>query len=364
MSKYMSQYKASEIVEELQKQGLIKDETISDFIITNHQTKELPLYLRALIGIGTFIASLLFLAFLYFSKLVSFNDEMALMILGLSFIALAIVLQQLSKYKKMIAHTFFMQYSFTAIAIGRFSFVYGFSKYLDSKWGITFALLAITFITYSIYKISIDRFLSTLAVLISISFDLFFYNDLNQYENFMQTLFFICLIVGAGFLLTYGKLKPAYIPLAYAFVFSICFIIFLIQIDFTPNYKKWQFSLNYGNAILTMALIAAIAWAFGRIKALKSEAFIFSSLGAVILGIFTTSPIILSITLMIFGYAKHDKILLTLGSLFLAAFLCHYYYSLELTLLYKSAILCASGALLLLARLYIHYRGWNKGDAS
>ena len=364
MTKYMSQYNARTLVEELQKQGLINDETISDFIINNHQTKVLPLYLRTLIGIGTFIASLLFVAFLYFSKLVSFNDEIALMICGLASVAIAIILQQLAKYKPMIAHTFFMQCSFTAIAIGKFSFVYGFSKYLDSKWGITLALLAITFITYPIYKISIDRFLSTLAVLISIATNIFMFYNFNQHENFGQTLFFICLIVCAGFLFTYGKLKQAYIPLAYAFVFSICFIILFKQIDFTPINKKWQFSLNYHSAILTMSLIATIAWAFGRIKALKSEAFTLSVLSTVVLGIITSPAIILSITLMIFGYSKHDKILLTLGSLFLAAFLYDYYYSLELTLLYKSVILCASGALLLLARLYIHYRGWVKGDAS
>lgn len=63
------------------------------------------------------------------------------------------------------------------------------------------------------------------------------------------------------------------------------------------------------------------------------------------------------IVVLLLGYANGNRSLTGLGVVSLLAYLSYYYYSLEATLLQKSALLIALGAALLLARLALH-RWW------
>jgi hypothetical protein len=59
--------------------------------------------------------------------------------------------------------------------------------------------------------------------------------------------------------------------------------------------------------------------------------------------------------ILIAGYANADRVLAGLGILALLGYLSHYYYSLQATLLEKSALLAAAGAALLVARFALRY---------
>jgi hypothetical protein len=59
--------------------------------------------------------------------------------------------------------------------------------------------------------------------------------------------------------------------------------------------------------------------------------------------------------ILIVGYANADRVLAGLGVLALLGYLSHYYYSLQATLLEKSALLAAAGIALLAARLAIRH---------
>lgn len=78
------------------------------------------------------------------------------------------------------------------------------------------------------------------------------------------------------------------------------------------------------------------------------------------LGVISAPGILLSIGLMILGYAKHERLILLLSSILLPLFLFLYYYNLDLTLIKKSGILIANGVLILSGRIYMHYRGIDK----
>lgn len=65
--------------------------------------------------------------------------------------------------------------------------------------------------------------------------------------------------------------------------------------------------------------------------------------------------------ILIVGYANADRVLAGLGIFALLGYLSHYYYSLQATLLEKSALLAAAGIALLLARLAM--RHWWPDDA-
>lgn len=65
--------------------------------------------------------------------------------------------------------------------------------------------------------------------------------------------------------------------------------------------------------------------------------------------------------ILIVGYANADRVLAGLGILALLGYLSHYYYSLQATLLEKSALLAAAGAALLVARFALRY--WEPASA-
>lgn len=64
-----------------------------------------------------------------------------------------------------------------------------------------------------------------------------------------------------------------------------------------------------------------------------------------------------AVAILVVGYANGNRVLAGLGLAGLVGYLSQYYYSLQLTLLEKSALLAAAGAALLIARLALH-RWW------
>src|SRR5690606_30097983 len=121
---------------------------------------------RALVGVGAFIASLCFIGFVAIG--ISQTDEEGFVVWGLIFAALAIGLQKLSGADNTIKNSFLMQSSFAFMATGKALFTLGMAEIFGSGWGATIAILIITAATYHVYRMSVDRFLSTFAVFFSI----------------------------------------------------------------------------------------------------------------------------------------------------------------------------------------------------
>ena len=63
------------------------------------------------------------------------------------------------------------------------------------------------------------------------------------------------------------------------------------------------------------------------------------------------------LSILVIGFANGNRVLAGVGVIALLGYLSHYYYSMQTTLLEKSALLAATGAALLLARLALH-RWW------
>lgn len=79
--------------------------------------------------------------------------------------------------------------------------------------------------------------------------------------------------------------------------------------------------------------------------------------GAAILGLASIKApgVAPAAAILIAGYANADRVLAGLGIFALLGYLSHYYYSLQATLLEKSALLAAAGAALLIARFALRY---------
>lgn len=72
-----------------------------------------------------------------------------------------------------------------------------------------------------------------------------------------------------------------------------------------------------------------------------------------------------TVTMLLLGYANGNRVLAGLGILSLLAYWSYYYYSLDLTLLQKSAVLLSAGIVLIAARLAVKRRwpGAGKKEA-
>jgi hypothetical protein len=263
-----------------------------------------------------------------------------------------------------ITSSFLTQASFCLMATGKVLFAMGFAQLFtpNEGWGATLALLILTAATYYVFRMSIDQFLSSLATFVSIFFNLVSEHSASEATQIAINAFFVVQLGLAAFLITSGRIKKDYLPIAYAAIGALCAvaIFFAMRSEVGRFGYRQDFSPAIINISLTAALIALIGWAAGGIEKLKSEPLSVASVGAVCLGIISAPGILLAVGLMILGYAQHDRVVLIFGGLMLPVFLSLYYYNLDLTLMVKSGILVASGAVLLAGSAYMRYRGFDR----
>ncbi len=363
MSKYMTEYHAAELLDSLAAKGLAESgPALETFVVAQQQEQEIPLYIRALIGVGAFIASFCFIGFLVAADIIDIDQEDGMIVWGVLFAGLAIGLQQIAGETHDARHSFFMQSSFTAMAVGKTLFVIGFAEGMDSGWGVSIATLIVTVLTYHIYRMSIDRFLSSFACLFSVLLNILWDHDAGGARAVLFNGFFLMQMACAALLLTHGKIKSDYIPLSYAFAFSLCTSILFLASHAKFGYWREEELIHpaFINIMLALALVALIGWAAGSMAKLQDKALLLASSASILLGVISAPGIILSIGLMILGYAKHEKLLMILGGLLMPVFLFLYYYNLDISLMQKSAILAGSGVLLLAGRGYLKYKGWDR----
>jgi hypothetical protein len=367
-AKYASSYTARQLFADWLSRDLIardQQEQLERFSIDWASRRELPLYVHALVGVGAFIGGFCFIGFLATAQIIDLNSEAGLIVWGIAFIGGAILLAKTAGDKDhAVKNSFMTQTSFCLMATGKVLFVIGFAQLFEPHegWGVTLALLLLTAATYHVFPMSTDRFLSSLAVFISIFSNLVASHSALGAIQIAINAFFVAQLALAAFLMTSGTLKKDYLPIAYAAVGSLCAVavFFAMKSEVGHLGYRQDFSPAIINIALTAALIALIGWSAGGMEKLKSEPLAVASFGAVCLGIISAPGILLSAGLMVLGYAQHDRVLLIAGGLLFPAFLSLFYYNLDLTLMAKSGILVASGAVLLAGGAYMHYRGFDQ----
>lgn len=323
---------------------------------------DLPLYLRALVGVGAFVACACFVGFLSVTHLINFDGSGDLIVLGLFCVIAAIAADFLCRHPgSVIAQSFIVQVSFCFMMLGKFLFVMGVAwlfKYQEG-WGITIGALLITVATYPIYRVSLDRCLSPLFTLASVFFNLISPLHGHGLNPVLINLFIIVQVVLAGFLFMNGRMRRMIVPIAYALAFSICIAIVFVDFGLMSSAQASHFDTHIINAALVIALITLIARLAGSAKESSKEPLLAASLLVVLIGLVSAAGVILSICFMVLGYGIRERPLLLLGTLLLPVFLVGFYYNLDLNLMAKSGALTGAGVLLLGARSYM---GWRKLD--
>lgn len=224
--------------------------------------------------------------------------------------------------------SFLMQTSFAFMAAGKALIAIGAALAVDSIWGVAIAISISTAATYHVYRNSLDRLLSTFAVFFSILVTILWERDFVGSRELLLNGFMLFQVVAAAVLLTKVWLKRDYIPLTYGLLFSLCASALFLASHAKFGYWAHEeiINSNFVNLLFAAGLIAAIVWIAGGVtEKLKSEPLVLALLGALLLGVISAPGIILSIALMVLGYAKHEKIMVVMGALLVSIFLFFYY---------------------------------------
>lgn len=341
------------LLDALARDGHIADrQALETFVLARQGETELPLHVRVLVGIAAVIACACFMGFLWKIGLIDYDEPAGMLVSGPVFIVAAILMIRMAGTAQTALGSFLRQASLATMVTGKLLFVSGFAESFDTGWAVPLATLMVTVATYSLFAMSIDRFLSSFFVLLSVTVNLVWNDELELPRELLTSGYFGLQLAVAGVLLTHGRVRREYLPIAYALILSLC------ATALVPWYNATDPMLV--NAFLAGGLIALFAWAGGGIDTLKRPPMVLASLGAVLLALISTPALMLSISLMIVGYAKHDRRLLILGALLMPVFLWTYYYDPDVSLLMKSVILTVSGITLLAGRFYLSYTGKSR----
>jgi len=345
---------------------LIDQEKIPAFMTEQQKNKSGPLYLKLLLGFGAFLSAIFLIGFLFLAGLISEKHQEYWFLWGLAFIATAIQLHRMKGHDEIMTQTFLAQSSLASMAIGKILFVYSIAHILDTSSGFPIALLIATGMTYYVYKVPTDRFLSSFCCLVAILMNIFFEAGLGDARAWFVNGFFLCQLTAAAYLFTHDNIKPDYRPLTYALILSLCATVLLIstQSEFNPRKYNDYIQPYIMNFLLTGGLISLLIHIVGDMKKIKTLPIILACCGTAFLGAISAPGILLAISLMVVGYDRHDRYVTWMGLLLVPVFLFYFYYSLDITLLQKSAVLFGSGIVLLTGYGYMKFKKWDQGDQS
>jgi len=351
----------------LEVKGLLqKRNTAEAYLLCDQNAAFVPVYIHILIGFGAFIGCIFVSSLLFALDILSYKNY-SYLITGSTFIILSLIVYYPFRYAKPLLHSFSIQSALLFMIIGKIFFVIG-AYYnfplrignIESTWTITLALLFVTLLTYFVFPNIVDRFLSSLATLLSLLFNL-----IKEYQNNIP----LFVIFATSLAILYGlyiwRNRPqAWDPLVIACIVYLCCISIFLSTYFLSselsNELFWKVPSVAFNLLVAAFLIGLCFHFAGSLTSLFELPLLFSCISIIILSLVSNNGILWSIGLLILGYGKHQRGLITFGITFLILFLIEYYYNLSMTLQHKSFLLMASGALLLIIYSAMKYLNWDK----
>ena len=355
---------AADLVDHLSSKNLITDPgDISNFIQAQQQTPDIPIYLKILSGIGAFIASVCFIAFLVLIEVINFNNAVGALTTSIIFIVAAIGLYTATSDDSTTGKNFFLQVSFALMGTGKFLFIFAtLESFGEDLLAIALSSCLITALTYPFYRLHVERFMSCCGVLYVILLNILWGDKLGLPTDIAFNLFILGQLVAAGWLLFHPRVPAFFQPLSQALIVGLAGSVLFLSSHTEFNYldNPLVISPSISNILFALALILLIIWAAGGKEHMKREPVIVGVIGAILLAVLSAPGILLSLGLMIFGYARHDRLFTLFGFVLLPVFLWLYYYNLDISLLQKSIILVTSGIVMIAGKFYLKLRGWDR----
>lgn len=311
-----------------------------------------PWYIRVLVGGGAWIASLFLAAFLALLDVIDWGQPS-------SAVAGAIVCAAAVALRRKTSGDFPVQLALAACVAGEILIVGGVTGTDIFHRGdvVTGAatVIALEALLLFIYPDAVHRFLSAAASVLAWGVLL---HELKVPGSFDLVAAATAILAGLVWVheprLQAGRLAAIQAPAGYGLVAA------LLAGLLGALMSEGEVAIGGpATAGITLALLILAARIFAeRGATLASEPALVALAGLAALGTITWNApgVMAALGVLVLAFHRRDLVLLAFAALFLIAFLSRFYYDLEITLLAKSGVLLASGALLLALRFYSRRR--------
>ncbi len=336
-----------ELLEHPNLQGLVSQketEKIAEAMDTSEEATSDPIYIRILTGIGAWFAAAFLIPFFVISGII--NSGAGAMVCGVLLLVAACTIARLGK------GTFLEQLALSLAFAGNILAVVGAAEAFSMN-NLTSVLLmhaAVCALMYPLYPSTTYRFFAPIGLAIMAT--LWIIEE--KVFIFIHGLIAIEMLL-AGFLLLWRKCPLVLMPLAYAGAATLPATLLFMNLT---QMHLWRTNFNEPLWLSSLLLSGGLIFLFLRLagsKRLGEPWIILALVATVLLGIFTTPGILVTIALLIMGRAFADRILSWFAYLFLPCFLIVFYYALHIDLAYKSYVVAGSGLLLLAVRWMLQY---------
>ncbi len=337
--------KQSELLANLVSEGVLDPDVRDRIVEQNRQPAESdPIGIKILAGIGGWFAALFLLPFIGMIA-DSMNSGIGWLVSGIVLLVLAILLRRKTQ------STFPGQLALAFALAGHLAAVGGLVEGLSNRYEWVSAILAHAVVmgaVYPFFNSGIYRFIGALALGIMVT--LWVIVELDAFPLIHALIAIETLTI--GILMQERSRHPSLNPL---FVAAVCMLpATLVFMDVTQMDSWWHSSFRGAIWPSSLIVAAGLVTLFVRIAggwgSLRRPWLLAVVLAVILLGLFTTPGILVAIGLLVIGFADQDRLVSAIAFVFLPVFLVFYYYTLHVDLAYKSAVVTASGILLLALR--------------
>ena len=364
---------ASELIDSLSNDFEIDEERAREVALERIQKNQMPIYLRALIGVGSFVTA----GFLMLVINVTLEiDEDSLLGVGIFCVICAIALYLYGR--KVEQHTpleaFLTLFSFALILSGKIMCVIGFIIILEPDDVLGASLMVniiFTCVTYPVYSLYMDRFISFTSCLVMA---LFWVMEKMSWPEEITTMAFFSLVAPLAFLMmihpqvtrTFRPISTGLLSTSIGLAVAITAISpGILQIGDLLKESKISIEdlimIFSAPVVMFFVSIFVIIWSCGGKIGEKKRVLVVSILALFLLSSTLMTGPVLAVSIIVLGYAQHDRIISLLGILLLPVALFQITRRLDLGLMDTGIILMIKSGLVLI--VYFVYKTWAFGSS-
>lgn len=316
---------------------------LESHLISNDAEVNTPWFVKIITIIGAWFGSLLFLGFLLIAKLI--ESEESMIITGGLFVVIGIAISFTN-----IKNHLLDSLSLSLSILGQILFGVGIGRATDGIKSVCYAGLIVEILVYLLAQSYTQKFLSVIiipACLLGIIWN----GPIFEATHFLVgglTAASVLIWINEIPLQIWLKKQPLfYVPTAYGLVLGLLLTLVLSINNrfFEVNITHWYITSLISFLSLSFLLYKSLYETLGVGK--KALWFAVIVVAILFAPTFQSPGIITSALIVILGFSRSNRVLLTLGLVFLATFITAFYYSLQQSLLTKSIVLMSTGILFL-----------------
>jgi uncharacterized membrane protein len=338
--------KTTELWQQLQQQGLVA----GDMPPVAEQAA--PWYVRVMLGVAGWIGALFLIGFFgaVFNNLL--DDAGAALFIGAMVCVAAYFL-----FRYLGNTDFGAQFGLAVSMAGQGLVIFGlFDAFNTDTAAVGFSLFGFQALLTLVMPNFIHRVMSCNSAMLALTFA-FMRLDIYGFTAGIAAVGFTIIWLNENYWAEHGTLWR---PIGYGLAFA------LLQIDtlnflgaelhelwLQVNETNWLMlhAPLIGTSLIALILLWVVKHLLDRENIpLNSRCGMTAIIAALLLGVlsFVAHGLVTALLILLLGFATGNRVLMGIGLFALGGFICHYYYQLHHTLLFKSVVLILSGAVLLL----------------